>query len=67
MSFFIGSYYKIQKIELKGKTIFVTGAAGFIGAGLVKQLYSNEESVTVIGIDNMNDYCNLEIIICVVL
>ena len=46
----------MQNIELKGKTIFVTGAAGFIGAGLVKQLYSNEESVTVIGIDNMNDY-----------
>ncbi len=46
----------MQNIELKGKTIFVTGAAGFIGAGLVKQLYSNEEAVTVIGIDNMNDY-----------
>lgn len=38
------------------KIIFVTGAAGFIGANLVKRLLQSEETLYVIGIDNMNDY-----------
>lgn len=46
----------MSKVELKGKTILVTGAAGFIGSNLVKRLYNDVEDVTVIGIDNMNDY-----------
>ena len=46
----------MSKVELKGKTILVTGAAGFIGSNLVKRLLSDVEDVTVIGIDNMNDY-----------
>lgn len=46
----------MSKVELKGKTIMVTGAAGFIGSNLVKRLLSDVEDVTVIGIDNMNDY-----------
>ena len=43
-------------VDLKNKTILVTGAAGFIGSNLVKRLYKDVEDVTVIGIDNMNDY-----------
>ena len=35
-------------------TICVTGAAGFIGAALVKSLLSLD--LKVIGIDNLNDY-----------
>ena len=36
--------------------ILVTGAAGFIGANLVKRLLTDLKGVTVVGIDNMNDY-----------
>lgn len=48
-------------IDLNGKTILVTGAAGFIGANLVKRLYADVENVTVIGIDNMNDYYDVRL------
>lgn len=48
-------------IDLKGKTILVTGAAGFIGSNLVKRLYSDVKDVTVIGIDNMNDYYDVRL------
>lgn len=43
-------------IDLKEKTIFVTGAAGFIGANLVLRLFKDVDSVAIVGIDNMNDY-----------
>lgn len=48
-------------VDLKGKTILVTGAAGFIGSNLVKRLYADVENVTVIGIDNMNNYYDLRL------
>lgn len=48
-------------VDLKGKTILVTGAAGFIGSNLVKRLYADIEDVTVIGIDNMNDYYDVRL------
>ena len=49
-------------VELKGKTILVTGAAGFIGANLVKKLFQMYGAeVNVIGIDNMNDYYDVNI------
>lgn len=48
-------------VELNGKTILVTGAAGFIGSNLVKRLYKDVEDVTVIGIDNMNDYYDVRL------
>lgn len=49
------------EIELKGKVIFVTGAAGFIGVNLVKCLLQREEPCQVIGIDNMNDYYDVSL------
>jgi nucleoside-diphosphate-sugar epimerase len=46
----------MQKIDLTGKTILVTGAAGFIGSNLVKRLFTDAKKATIVGIDNMNDY-----------
>lgn len=53
-------------VNLENKTILVTGAAGFIGSNLVKRIYQEAPSATVIGIDNMNadDYYGKESIMC---
>lgn len=48
-------------VRLNGKTILVTGAAGFIGANLVKRLYAMEPDIHVIGIDSMNDYYDVRL------
>ena len=48
-------------VNLTGKTILVTGAAGFIGANLVLRLMKEEKNVKIVGIDNMNDYYDVSI------
>ena len=51
----------MQNVELKNKTILVTGAAGFIGANLVMELLRTVDPVTIIGLDNMNNYYDVSI------
>lgn len=48
-------------VELTKKTILITGVAGFIGSNLAKRLYDDVKDVTVIGIDNMNDYYDVRL------
>ena len=48
-------------VELKNKAILVTGAAGFIGANLVTELLKTVEPVTVVGLDNVNDYYDVSL------
>ncbi|MBR5451692.1 MAG: NAD-dependent epimerase/dehydratase family protein [Clostridia bacterium] len=48
-------------VTLKNKTVLVTGAAGFIGANLVKELIKTVSPIHIVGIDNMNDYYDVSI------
>lgn len=48
-------------VNLKGKTVLVTGVAGFIGSNLVKRLFNDFENITIIGIDSMTDYYDVNI------
>jgi len=50
-----------KNVEIKNKTILVTGAAGFIGANLVLELLKTCSPVNIIGIDNLNDYYDVSI------
>ena len=48
-------------IDLTGKTVIVTGAAGFIGSNLAKKLLADVNGVRVIGIDSITDYYDIRI------
>ena len=50
-----------NNVSLKGKTILVTGAAGFIGSNLVKRLFKEVEDIRIIGIDSITDYYDVNI------
>ena len=50
-----------KNIDLNGKTILITGAAGFIGANLVIEILRSFPSVHIVGIDNMNEYYDVSI------
>lgn len=51
----------IPNVDLKNKTILVTGAAGFIGSALVCELMRTVDGVKIIGVDNVNDYYDVSI------
>ena len=48
-------------IDLKGKTILITGVAGFIGSNLCKRLLNDFQDISIVGVDNMNDYYDVNI------
>lgn len=52
---------KKMQMKLQNRTILVTGAAGFIGANLVLELFRTISSVHIIGIDSVNDYYDVSI------
>lgn len=46
---------------MKIKSVFLTGAAGFIGANLALRLLRDRPDITLIGLDNMNDYYDVSL------
>ncbi len=50
-----------KKIDLENKTILVTGSSGFIGYNLVKRLLDENNNITIIGLDSMNDYYDVRL------
>lgn len=51
----------MSNINLKNKTVLLTGVAGFIGSNLAKRLFLDVKNIKVVGIDNMNDYYDVEL------
>lgn len=51
----------MRHIELKNKTIFITGVAGFIGSNLAKRLLNSVGNLYIVGLDSMNDYYDVEL------
>lgn len=50
-----------KNINIEGKTVLVTGSAGFIGSNLVLELLNTVKNIHIVGIDNMNDYYDVSL------
>ncbi len=51
----------MAEININGKTILVTGSAGFIGSNVCKSLLEKFSNIQIIGIDNLNDYYDIKL------
>ena len=51
----------ISNVSLTGKTVLVTGVAGFIGSSLAQRLLQEIADIKVVGIDNMNGYYDVRL------
>lgn len=51
----------MANISLENKTVFVTGAAGFIGSFLCRNLLENVPGVKIVGIDCITDYYDISL------
>lgn len=51
----------MSRINLRGRVVFITGVAGFIGSNLAYRLLEQEPDISIIGIDNMNDYYDVSL------
>ena len=51
----------MSTIHLSGKTVLITGAAGFIGSNVAKRLLKELDNVLIIGLDNFNDYYDVDL------
>ena len=54
----------MNHIDLKNKTIFITGSAGFIGSNLVLELLRTQSPINIVGLDNLNNYYDVSIKEC---
>lgn len=50
-----------MRIDLQGKTVLITGAAGFVGANLASRLLKDYGDIRVVGVDSMNDYYDVRL------
>ena len=51
----------MEKVELKGKTVLLTGVAGFIGANLAMEPIRSYPEIRIIGVDSVNDYYDVSL------
>ena len=47
-------------INLEGKTVLVTGAAGFIGSDLVKRLFHDVKNIRVVGLESHKQLVSMQ-------
>ena len=50
-----------NNVNSQGSIVLITGIAGFIGSNLAKRLISTNKDITIVGIDNLNDYYDINL------